>query len=276
MELEQALLSKLLEVATVSARLAGQRAMEEMSYIKTSIKNTNEIVTQADGICQKIIIDHVKENFPDHGFVAEEGSEGKLLKIAPRGDSEFWWVIDPIDGTNNFAHRVLAFSVSVGVIYKGFPIAGVIFDPGTESTWTAVKSEAPRLNAAQITCSTESINLFSCFAIDNYLQDVGHIPPCLANIMLRSRFRDLGSTALHLAYVASGGFVGMVNATPKLWDIAAGAFIAECAGAKVTDLKGNPIWPFDVGSYTGGKCPILAAGPSAHLDAFETLKNYPA
>jgi myo-inositol-1(or 4)-monophosphatase len=275
MELEQLQLSRLLEVATVAARLAGQRAMEEMSFIKTSVKNTTEIVTQADGICQKIIIDHVKENFPDHGFLAEEGSEGKLLKIAPRGDSQFWWVIDPIDGTNNFAHRVLAFSVSVAVIYKGFPVAGVIFDPATESTWTAVKSEVPRLNAAQITCSTESITRFECFGIDNYFEGLDGIPPCLMNIMLRSRFRDFGSTALHLAYTASGGFVGMVNATPKLWDIAAGAFIAECAGAKVTDLKGKPIWPFDVGAYTGGKCPILAAGPNAHADALATLKNYP-
>ncbi len=79
MALEQRYLSSMLETAIVAARLAGQRAMEEINYIKISVKNSNELVTQADAQCQKIIIDRIKENYPDHGFIAEVGDEGKLF-----------------------------------------------------------------------------------------------------------------------------------------------------------------------------------------------------
>ena len=83
MELEHRDLSSLLETAIVAARLAGQRAMEEINYIKISVKNSNELVTQADARCQKIIIDRIKENYPDHGFIAEEGDEGQIFKQPP-------------------------------------------------------------------------------------------------------------------------------------------------------------------------------------------------
>jgi myo-inositol-1(or 4)-monophosphatase len=276
MELEQGYISRILEVATVAARLAGQKAMEELANVRTTVKNVNDVVTQADGICQKLIMDHVKEAFPDHGFIAEEGPEGKLLKLNPRGDCKFWWVIDPIDGTNNYAHKLLCFSVSVAVMYEGSPVVGVIFDPANESTWTAAKNEIPRLNAAAISASTATISRFESFGIDNNYETIGHIPPCVINLMLRTRFRNLGTTALHLAYTASGGMIGMINDTPKLWDIAAGAYICECAGAKVTDLKGKPLWPMDLAAYDGRKIPTLAAAPNAYADALATLKDYPA
>jgi myo-inositol-1(or 4)-monophosphatase len=95
MELDQGYLSRLLETAIVAARLAGQRAMEEINYLKISQKSENELVTQADAHCQKIIIDRIKETYPDHGFIAEEGNDGpsrasgsndKLFRQAPRGD----------------------------------------------------------------------------------------------------------------------------------------------------------------------------------------------
>ncbi|HSV27667.1 MAG TPA: inositol monophosphatase, partial [Sedimentisphaerales bacterium] len=249
---------------------------EELTYVRTSVKNATDIVTQADNICQKIIIDYVKTCYPDHGFIAEEGSEGKLLKTFPRGDDQFWWIIDPIDGTNNYAHRVLSFTVSVAVLCKGFPVVGVIFDPATESTWTAVKSEVPRLNGAEIAASTAAISRFESFAIDNNFENIDRFPQGVASLMLRTRFRNMGTTALHMAYVASAGFIGMLNATPKLWDIAAGAFIAECAGAKVSDFKGNPIWPVNPATYSGGNCPVLAAAPNAYREAMDAMKDYPA
>ncbi|MEA3227258.1 MAG: inositol monophosphatase family protein, partial [Planctomycetota bacterium] len=89
----------MLETAVVAARLAGQRAMEEINYVKASVKNGTELVTEADRRCQEIIIDRIKETYPDHGFIAEEGAEGKIFKQAPRGQDELWWIIDPIDGT---------------------------------------------------------------------------------------------------------------------------------------------------------------------------------
>ncbi|MHC5073507.1 MAG: inositol monophosphatase family protein, partial [Planctomycetota bacterium] len=105
MAIDHGKLSRILETAIVAARLAGQRAMEEMAYTKASFKNSEELVTQADTICQKLIIDRIKENYPDHGFIAEEGQDGGIFKQTPRGSEDIWWIIDPIDGTNNFAHK---------------------------------------------------------------------------------------------------------------------------------------------------------------------------
>ena len=128
MAMEQQALSQILETAVVAARLAGQRAMEEMNYVKATFKTETELVTDADRRCQQIIVDRIRENFPDHGFIGEEGEPGKIFKRAPRGEPSIWWVIDPIDGTNNFAHGIPIFTVSTGVLYEGRPIAGVVFD----------------------------------------------------------------------------------------------------------------------------------------------------
>src|SRR4030042_4752900 len=161
MKLEQRDLSMMRETAIVAARLAGQKAMEEIDFIKSSVKNGNELVTQADSKCQKIIIDRIKEIYPDHGFIAEEGTEGKIFKQPPRGDERIWWIIDPIDGTNNFAHRMLLFTVSIGVMYEDTPIVGVIFEPATESMYTAVKNEEAQLNGRRINAGEETINGFA-------------------------------------------------------------------------------------------------------------------
>ena len=114
----------MLETAVVAARLAGQRAMEEINYIRTSVKGPDQLVTQADVVCQKIIIDRIKETFPDDGFIAEEGKGGGLFKQHPRGDSRIWWVIDPIDGTNNFAKGMLLFTVAIAAMSEGQPVVG--------------------------------------------------------------------------------------------------------------------------------------------------------
>ncbi len=255
-------LRTLLETAIVAARLAGQRAIEEIDFIKTSIKNNNEIVTQADARCQQIIIDRIKETFPDHGFIAEEGSNGQLFKQSPRGDEQFWWVIDPIDGTNNFAHHMLLFTVSIAVMYKGEPIVGVIFEPATDSMYTAVKDGPAQLNSRHITASGDEMNEFSSVAIDSHFDKP--VPNWTCEIIRRTRFRNLGTTALHLAYVANGGLVATVINRAKLWDIAAGAFIAQTAGAIVTDFKGRDIFPIDLNNYQGQSLETLAANTKTH------------
>jgi myo-inositol-1(or 4)-monophosphatase len=271
MIIEQKDLRWMLEVATVAARLAGQRAMEEINFIMASIKNSDELVTQTDGRCQKIIIDRIKENFPDHGFIAEEGPDGRLFKQSPRGAEKFWWVIDPIDGTNNFVHRILSFSVSVALMYEGRPVVGVIFDPATESTFTAFEGGEAQFNTTRITVSDDPINEFASVAIDSNLQ--GNLHPGIAQIMLRTRFRNMGSTALHLSYVAKGGLVGAVVVCPKLWDIAAGALIVERAGGIITDWGGKKIFPLDLDAYDGAKFKTIASNPKVHSELVQLLKD---
>ncbi len=271
MPLEQRDLSRLLETAIVAARLAGQRAMEEINYIKTSVKNGNELVTQTDARCQKIIIDRIKENYPDHGFIAEEGEQGKMFKQSPRGDQQLWWAIDPIDGTNNFAHRMLFFTVSISVIYQGQPIIGVIFEPATDSMFTAVKGQEAQLNSRRITASEETMDKFASIGLDSHFDN--GVPDWVCEIMQRTRFRNLGTTALQLAYVAKGGLVATIASDPKLWDIAAGTVIAEAAGAIVTDWQGGKIFPLDLENYEAQQFQLLTANKKVHPKLLELLKS---
>jgi len=271
MVLEQIHLSRLLETAIVAARLAGQRAMEEIEFVKTSIKNDSELVTQADTRCQKIIIDHIKENYPDHGFIAEEGDEGKIFKQPPRGNEKLWWIIDPIDGTNNFAHRILFFSVSIAVMHEGKSVVGVVFEPATDSMFTAVKGGEAQLNGRRITVSEENIDRFSSVGLESHFEN--GVPGWVVEMIQRTRFRNLGTTAIQLAYVAKGSFVATIVNTPKLWDIAAGTLIAETAGAIITDWQGKKVFPVDLDIYDGQKSHLIVANKKVHPQIIEMLKS---
>jgi myo-inositol-1(or 4)-monophosphatase len=271
MPLEQRNLSKMLETAIVAARLAGQRAMEEINFIKASVKNSTDIVTQADSRCQQIIIDRIKESYPDHGFIAEEGKQGKIFKQSPRGDGQFWWAIDPIDGTNNFAHHMLLFAVSIAVLYEGEPIVGVIFEPATDSMYTAVKGSDAHLNNRRITVSVAAMNKFSSVGLDSHYDN--GVPSWTCEIMKRTRFRNLGTTALQLAYVANGGLIATIASDTKLWDIAAGTLIAEAAGAVITDWQGKKIYPIDLEKYETQQFPIVVANKKVHPEILELLKS---
>jgi len=271
MVLEQRNLSRMLETAIVAARLAGQRAMEEINFIKVSIKNDSELVTQADGRCQKIIVDRIKETYPDHGFIAEEGDQGGIFKQQPRGTEHIWWVIDPIDGTNNFAHRMLFFTVSIAAMYQGEPIVGVIFEPATESMFTAVKGSEAQLNSRRITASEEKIDAFSSVGLDSHFDNGVSAWAC--EIMQRTRFRNLGTTALQFSYVAKGSLIATIHSCPKLWDISAGAVIAETAGAIVSDWKGGKIFPLDLETYQGREFQTITANKKVHPELLKLIKS---
>ena len=260
--LEQQALSQILETAVVAARLAGQRAMEEINYVKATLKNETELVTEADRRCQQIIVDRIKESFPDHGFIGEEGEPGAIFKRAPRGEPSIWWVIDPIDGTNNFAHGIPIFTVSIGVFHQGRPIVGVVFDPATDSMYAAVQGGEAQLNGRRIEAGEDDMAPTSSVGLDSHFGDP--LPPWVGQIIRTSRFRNFGTTALQLAYVAAGGLVGTVVCTPKLWDVAAGVLIAEAAGAIVTDWKGQSLFPIDLDGYEGRPMDVLAANRKVH------------
>ncbi|MBL7215463.1 MAG: inositol monophosphatase [Phycisphaerae bacterium] len=262
-------LSRMLETAVVAARLAGQRAMEELRYIRKSLKNNSELVTQADPVCQKIIIDRICETYPDHGFIAEEGKDGHLLRRMPRGDESIWWVIDPIDGTNNFANSLLCFCVSIAAMLDGKPILGVIFDPTTDSMVTAALDMDAQLNSSTITVSEDGIGPYASFAVDSHLN--ARTNHGAAEMMRQTRFRCMGSTALHLAYVAKGAMIGMVATSTKLWDIAAGAIIIERAGGVVTDIDGGSLFPVSLKDYNAEYFGILATNKKIHD---QTLKIF--
>jgi myo-inositol-1(or 4)-monophosphatase len=262
MHLEQQDLSQILETAIVAARLAGQRAMEEIHYVEATLKNETELVTEADRRCQQIIVDRIRETFPDHGFIGEEGEPGKIFKRPPRDEPAPWWVIDPIDGTNNFAHGIPIFAVSIGVLFEGRPIAGVIFDPATDSIYTAVTGGEAQLNGRRIQSGQDDIGPVTSVGLDSHFGDV--LPSWVQNIVRQCRFRNFGTTAMQMVYVANGGLVGTIACTPKLWDIAAGVAIAEAAGAVTTDWQGQPLFPIELDTYEGRPFQLLVANRTAH------------
>ncbi len=273
MKLDQKDLRKMLETAIVAARLAGARAAEDFGYatatMKSSLKGGSEIVTESDPKCQQIIIDSIKQTYPDHGFIGEEGSEGKLFKQPPRGDDKVWWVIDPIDGTNNFAHRMPMFCTCIGAVYEGQPIVGVIYEPITDRIYTAYKGGDAQLNDRKITVTDEDIESYSSIGLDSMFTE--SVPDWVNQLILRTRYRNIGSAGLQMAYTAVGGLIATIDITVKLWDIAAGTIIAEQAGAIVTDHKGKRIFPMDMETYQGEMINIIAANSKTHAQLIELM-----
>lgn len=252
----------MLETAVAAARLAGREAMEQFSFSKVTVKKDGELVTAADVRCQQIIIEHIKKKYHDDGFIAEEGQDGGLLKVPPRGSRQVWWIIDPIDGTNNYAHHLPLFAISIAAIHNGEPIAGAIFEPATESMFTAIKDGDAQLNGRRIEAGEERLNRFSSVALDSYFDE--KIADWACEIIQKTKFRNIGSTALHLAYVAKGALAAGIFSHPKLWDIAAGSLIAEAAGAVVTDWSAKKIFPVNPDTYEGGRVTVIAANKNVH------------
>ncbi|UCD51257.1 MAG: inositol monophosphatase [Phycisphaerales bacterium] len=270
MHLEQQDLSQILETAIVAARLAGQRAMEEIHYVKATLKHETELVTETDRRCQQIIVNRIRETFPDAGFIGEEGEPGQIFKRGPRGEPALWWVIDPIDGTNNFAHGIPIFAVSIGVLLEGRPVAGVVFNPATDSMYTAVAGGEAQLDGRRIQSGTDDIKPVTSVGLDSHFGST--LPVWVQLIVRQCRFRNFGTTALQMAYVAGGGLVGMIACTPKLWDIAAGAALAEASGATITDWQGQPLFPIEPAEYEGKPFQLVAANQTAHPKLLEYLK----
>lgn len=264
-------LSRMLETAVVAARLAGQYAMEQLNYAKTTIKNGTEMVTEADPKCQQIIIARIKETYPDHGFIAEEGKGGKIFKQPPRDGAPVWWVIDPIDGTNNYAHKILLFTVSIAAMFEGKPLIGVIFEPATDSMFTAIKDGDAQLNNRRIEAGEEKMDAFASVGLDSHMED--GVPKWATELMTRTRFRNFGTTALQFAYVAKGSLVASITPWPKLWDIAAAAIICESAGAVVSKWNGEKIFPVDLEKYNGEKLQALATNKKVYAQILEIIKS---
>jgi len=260
-----------LQIAIEASRLAGKKAMEELCRVSSSLKNQSELVTQADPLCQEIIINHIRKSFPAHGVLAEEGPGGMMLLEPPKDSCDIWWIIDPIDGTNNYAHGLLCFCVSIGVFHEGKPVVGVIYDPTTDSLFTAAQNTPACCNGQKIRVGQEPIGQFASFAVDSHFD--APIEPAVIRIMRMTRFRSLGSTALNMAYVAKGAFVGAITISAKLWDIAASALLIEQAGGIVTTLDGQAVFPVDLDHYKAQRFRLLSANPKTHPELLAIFKT---
>lgn len=164
---------------------------------------------------------------------------------------------------------MLFFTVSIAVMYEGEPVVGVIFEPATDSMFTAVKGADAQLNGRRIEASEEAMDKFSSVGLESHFDDGA--PGWACELMVRTRFRNLGTTALQLAYVAKGSMVATIANTPKLWDIAAGVAINQAAGSVVTDWQGGKIFPVDLGTYDGHKYQVVVANKKVHPEVIALL-----
>jgi myo-inositol-1(or 4)-monophosphatase len=201
---------------------------------------TNEInlVTEIDKASEKLIIDFIKKKYPSHSILAEEG--GGVTK-----DSEYIWVVDPLDGTTNFAHGLPIFSVSIGLQKNNETIAGVVYDVMRNIIYSAELGGGAFADSEQIKVSTTE-SLKHSLLVTGFPYNIAENPEGAFEIFTALTknvrgVRRLGSAAIDFCYLASGVFDGFWEVYLHPWDICAGKLIAEEAGGLITDFNGNSI-----------------------------------
>ncbi|MDQ6903530.1 MAG: inositol monophosphatase [Bacteroidota bacterium] len=222
----------------------------------------NNLVTEADHAADKAIQAIIRKAFPDHGIVSEETAE----KIT---ESEYKWIIDPIDGTVNFANGIPICCVSIGLEHNGTMLMGAVYNPNMNEFYFAEKGNGATLNDKKITVSDKKEVLRSCLVTGfpyTYLdQPNGPIQVFERLIRQGIPVRRLGSAAIDLCWVAAGRFDGFYEHQLNAWDSAAGFIIVEEAGGKVTDLKGDIYSPYQPG--------IIATNGLIHEELIEWVQG---
>ncbi|MBP1658973.1 MAG: monophosphatase [Candidatus Aminicenantes bacterium] len=205
--------------------------------VEASYKGAVDLVTPFDLGAQEIVVGRLAAAFPTHGFLAEEG-------VARAGTSDCRWIIDPLDGTTNFAHGFPVFSVSAALECEGRLAVGLVYDPMRDEMFRAEAGRGAFLNGAPVRVSAVAelgrSLLATGFPYDVRLSPVNNLDHWARFIVRAQAIRRCGSAALDLSYVACGRFDGFWELKLKPWDVAAGALIVREAGGRVTDFAGRP------------------------------------
>src|SRR6202030_3959362 len=234
--------NQFLEEAVETALEAGGILASEVDHpAKISYKEEDDLVTQADQLSEEAIVGGLKGYFPKHAIVAEEGG-------GQDGDGRHRWIVDPLDGTTNFAHGYPCFAVSIGLEEEGELVAGVVYQPITKELFTASRGEGAYLNERRIQVS-EIDHLSTSLLATGFPSTKRARNPNIHyywNFTLRSHgVRRDGSAALDLAAVACGRFDGFWEFGLHAWDTAAGVLLVREAGGVVTNFSGQPYRPGD-------------------------------
>jgi myo-inositol-1(or 4)-monophosphatase len=231
-----------LDLAQRLAREAGaiQRARYESGFAIGTKSQPIDLVTEVDHACEAHVVGALERERPQDAVVAEEG------RGEDRSGALFRWVIDPLDGTTNFAHGYPRFAVSIGVERDGEPALGVVFDPLLDELYHAVAGGGAFRNGRPIRVSRESdfsrALLATGFAYDKALSEDDNVAEFRAALKAARELRRDGSASLDLCYVASGRLDGYWEHKLKRWDVAAGGLIVREAGGRVTDRTGGASW----------------------------------
>jgi len=271
-----------LQYAIELARGAGAIVLEHYGKVerltKTHAAASDEAVTEADRASQRHIVAGLRKRFPDDGIIGEESETGTSITFecpSPMGRN---WVIDPIDGTNNFVSGLGNFAVCIALLERGWPVLGIVYDVTRDQMYSAAKGEgawvgSKRLEAPITPLSSSSLVMFT----SNLLDTKGNCPRWAYNCLGQTdwKIRILGSAALEATLVAAGVAHAAITVNGKLWDCAAPAALVLESGGVITDLKGQPIFPFNLARYAGAKVPFLAAGPATHGPLLREIMSHP-
>jgi myo-inositol-1(or 4)-monophosphatase len=248
------------EAATAAGRIIRER-FSEKKPISVERKGLHDFVTAVDREAEAAVLGHLKDRFPDHTVMAEEGSPEAAA-------ADYRWIVDPLDGTTNFIHGVPVFAVSVALEGPGGLLAGVIHDPIRDETFHAHRGGGARLNGEPIRCSRPAGAHEALVATGFPFRELTRVDRYLrafeAFIRTTAGLRRAGSACLDLAYTACGRYDGFWEIGLSRWDIAAGVLIVREAGGKVTDVVGG-----DTQLDTGD---IVAAGEDFHATVLEVTR----
>jgi myo-inositol-1(or 4)-monophosphatase len=232
--MKKAELKRALAVAARAAQAAGKLMRQNLHQTKkVNAKTSHDIKLDLDVRCQKLIEQQLRRAFPKISLLGEEGDSGAI-------NEQYRWVVDPIDGTVNFAYGIPHACVAVALQERTATgeyqtTLGVVHDPFTNETWTAVRGEPARLNGTVIRASARK-DLKECIVCVGFAKSRHSLQRALPHFLWMARrvrkMRMMGSAALGLAYVASGRFDAYIERGVSLWDVAAGGLIIESAGGK--------------------------------------------
>ncbi len=231
----------MLQTAIEAARRAGQVIAERYpSERSVTVKGHRDIVTEVDTAAEAIILGLIRERFPDHAIISEEAQDSATGDKLDRGHT---WIVDPLDGTTNYARRIPMFSVSIGVLERGEPLVAVVHDPLRDQTFVAERGGGTRIDGAPTRASRVADFGSTAVGLDWTRNDTGRqrMLVCLGEVAPRcGSVRTLGSAALGLAYVAAGWLDAYFHLSLKPWDTAAGMLLVAEAGGRCTTLDGEP------------------------------------
>ena len=257
---------RILEFCIQTTTTIGDRLMEDFGNIQADEKEDGSLVTKADKWSDREIRSAIATTFPEHGVLTEETEH-----IFP--DNDWCWVVDPIDGTTNFTRGVPLWAISLGLLYKGTPVFGFVYIPPTKQVfhgfWYGESglsgSTGAYLNNKPIYTSREYPSGTQLFNLCARSKAIFKKPfPC--------KTRMLGVASYNLVLVAAGVAMGGVEATPKIWDIAAAWVIIKAAGGDLVSIDDNPVFPLRSGrNYGTLSLPSLGICRSELIPKFKPL-----
>lgn len=253
----------MLNFAIETAREAGNILLEKFGRItKITMKGDINLVTEADLASEALIIERIKTYHPKHAILAEESGEAIVLG----GDTTWKWIIDPLDGTTNYAHGYPCFAVTIALEHQGEVVVGVTFDPTRNEMFAAEKGRGATLNGKDIKVSATQ-ELAASLIVTGFPYDFKRkddFARHLTAFLMQSRgVRRDGSAAIDMAYVACGRFDGFWEEGLNPWDMAAGKLMIEEAGGIITNYNGDPFSIYNP--------PVVASNGRIHKEMLAIL-----